>query len=78
MALPAIHSAKGFRSRQGDRRGNEPSVFLEPGQLTTAISQPVPRVQLCRRAMTALWALRVLVIILSAMVIYTFVTQLGQ
>jgi DNA-binding CsgD family transcriptional regulator len=43
-----------------------------------SISQPVPRVQLGRRVMTALWARRVLVIILSAMVIYTFVTQLGQ
>ena len=34
--------------------------------------------QLGRQAMIALWALRVLVIILSAMVIYTFFSQLGS
>jgi hypothetical protein len=53
-------------------------VFLEPGQLTAATRRPVPRAQLSRRAMIALWALRVLVIILSAMVIYTFFSQLGS
>jgi hypothetical protein len=53
-------------------------VFLEPGQLIAATRRPVPRARLGRRAMIALWALRVLVIILSAMVIYTFATQLGS
>jgi hypothetical protein len=53
-------------------------VFLEPAQLTAATRLSVPRAQLGRSAMTALWVLRVLVIILSAMVIYTFFTQLGS
>jgi hypothetical protein len=38
----------------------------------------MPRAQLGRRAAIALWALRVIVIILSAMVIYTFFSQLGS
>jgi hypothetical protein len=53
-------------------------VFLEPGQLTAATRRPVLRAQLGRRATIALWALRVLVIILSAMVIYTFFSRLGS
>jgi hypothetical protein len=60
----------------GQRPGDEPALFLEPGQLAAAIRRSVPRAQLGRRATTALWALRVLVIILSAMVIYTFFAQL--
>jgi hypothetical protein len=78
LAPPATYSARGFRSRRAEDLGNDPCMFLEPGQLTTAVNQPVSRIQLGRRAMTALWALRVLVFVLGAMVIYTFVSQLGQ
>jgi len=77
MAPPATYPASTPTPRPGQRPG-DPAVFLEPGQLTAAIRQPVPRAQLGRRAMIALWALRVLVIILSAMVIYTFFSQLGS
>jgi hypothetical protein len=38
----------------------------------------VPRAQLGRRATAALWALRVIAVILSAMIIYTFFSQLGR
>jgi hypothetical protein len=38
----------------------------------------MPRAQLSRRAWVALWALRILVMILSAMVIYTFFPHLGS
>jgi len=56
----------------------EPLVaFLEPDQLVADKSRPVPRAPLSARASLALWALRVFVIIVSAMVIYTFFSQLG-
>ena len=78
MARPATHPARTPIPRPGQRPGGEPAVFLEPGQLTAAIRRSLPRAQLGRRAMIALWALRVLVIILSAMVLYTFFSQLGS
>jgi hypothetical protein len=62
----------------GRRLAGEPAMFLEPEQLTAATCRPVPRTQLGRPAMIALWGLRVFVIILSAMVIYTFFSQLGS
>ena len=60
---------------------NEPAdqrlvMFLEHDQLVADTSVPVPRARLSRRARTALWALRVFVILVSIMVIYTFATQL--
>lgn len=51
-------------------------MFLERDQLVTDTSRPVPRVALTRRANNALWALRVFVVIVSAMVIYTFISQI--
>jgi len=78
MRRPAIHLASTPIPRQGQRPVGDPAVFLEPGQLTATTRRPVPRAQLGRRATIALWALRVLVIILSAMVIYTFFSQLGS
>jgi hypothetical protein len=78
MTRPATHPARTPIPRPGQWPGGEPPVFLEPGQLTAATRRPVPRAQLGRRAMIALWALRVLVIILSAMVLYTFFSQLGS
>lgn len=52
-------------------------MFLERDQLTSDRSRPVPRAHLSRGASFALWALRVFVLVLSAMVIYTFLAQLG-
>jgi hypothetical protein len=52
-------------------------MFLERDQLVADTSQPVPRAQLGRRASAALWGLRVFVLVVSFMVIYTFVQQLG-
>jgi hypothetical protein len=51
-------------------------MFLEPDQLVVDKSRPVPRAQLSERANAGLWALRVFVLVVSAMVIYTFVSQL--
>ena len=52
------------------------ATILEPGQLVAETQQPIPRAQLSRRAHAALWALRIFVIATSAMVIYTFFSQL--
>lgn len=52
-------------------------MFLERDQLASDRSRPVPRARLSRRANVALWALRVFVLIVSAMVIYTFIAQLS-
>lgn len=52
-------------------------MFLEPDQLVIDKSQPVPRAALSREAKVALWALRFFVVIVSAMVIYTFISQLA-
>jgi hypothetical protein len=50
--------------------------FLEHDQLVADTSRPVDRMVLSGPTRAALWALRVFVIIVSAMVIYTFVSQL--
>ena len=78
MARCATQPARTRPSRRRRRRGGEAAVFLDPGQLTAATRRPVPRARLGRRAAIALWALRVFVIILSAMVIYTFFSHLGS
>ena len=51
--------------------------YLEPAQLVSGISRPVPRAHLGRWATAGLWALRAFVILISLMVIYTFVAQVG-
>ena len=51
-------------------------MFLERDQLAAGTSVPLPRAPLERRVRTALWVLRVFVILLSIMVIYTFASRL--
>jgi uncharacterized protein involved in exopolysaccharide biosynthesis len=51
--------------------------YLESDQLVTERSRPVPRQVLSRRAAAALWALRVFVVVVGAMVIYTFFANLS-
>ena len=53
-------------------------AYLEPDQLVADKSRPVGRAPLSRRASAALWALRVFVVVTSAMVIYTFISQLAS
>jgi hypothetical protein len=50
--------------------------YLERDQLVADRSVPVRRASLGRPARVSLWALRVFVIVVSAMVIYTFIAQL--
>ena len=59
------------------REQQELTAYLESDQLVAEQSRPVPRARLSRRASLGLWLLRAFVVIVSAMVIYTFVSQLG-
>jgi hypothetical protein len=52
--------------------------FLEADQLAAETSQPVPRARLSPRVRAGLWALRVFVLVVGAMVIYVFFAQLGH
>jgi hypothetical protein len=51
-------------------------MFLERDQLVSDRSKPVARAPLGRGATRAMWALRIFVLVVSFMVIYTFIAQL--
>jgi hypothetical protein len=51
-------------------------MHLERDQFVAETSRPVPRAVLAAHATAGLWALRVFVIVVSLMVIYTFIAQL--
>jgi hypothetical protein len=59
-----------------ERREDELIMHLERDQFVAETSRPVPRAALSRAAKAGLWALRVFVVLVSLMVIYTFVDQL--
>ncbi|HEY4810033.1 MAG TPA: hypothetical protein VIH71_03145 [Solirubrobacteraceae bacterium] len=59
-----------------ERAEDELIMHLERDQFVAETSRPVPRAPLSARATVGLWALRVFVIVVSLMVIYTFVEQL--
>jgi hypothetical protein len=52
--------------------------YLEADQLVAETSRPVAPARLPRRAMAGLWALRVFAIVMGALVIYVFVSQLSS
>jgi len=56
--------------------GDEQVIHLEHGQLVAETSRPVPRAALSAPAAAGLWALRVFAVLVSLMVIYTFIDQL--
>jgi hypothetical protein len=62
--------------RRAGRADDELVMHLERDQLVDATSRPLPRAALGARAAVALWALRVLVVVVSAMVLYVFIDQL--
>jgi hypothetical protein len=62
--------------RRSDRAEDELIMHLERDQLVAETSRPVQRAALGPRATAAAWALRVFVVVVSAMVIYTFIDQL--
>jgi hypothetical protein len=63
--------------RRAERFEDELIMDLERDQFVAATSRPVPRAPLGARASAALWALRVFVVLVGAMVIYTFIAQLS-
>jgi hypothetical protein len=74
----AHHSSAGpEQDRQPPQRlEDEQVIYLDRGQLVAETSRPVPRAALSARAAAGLWALRVFVVLVSLMVIYTFIDQL--
>ncbi len=55
---------------------DEPVMHLQRGQFVAETTRPVPPAVLSARATAGLWALRVFVVLVSLMVIYTFIDQL--
>ena len=59
-----------------ERREDELIMHLERDQFVAETSRPVPRAVLGARAVAGLWALRVFVVLVSVMVVYTFLYEL--
>jgi hypothetical protein len=59
-----------------ERFEDELIMHLERDQFVAETSRPVPRAALGARATAALWALRVFVVLVGLMVVYTFLAQL--
>ncbi len=59
-----------------ERFEDELIMHLERDQFVAETSRPVPRALLSARAVAGLWALRVFVVLVSLMVIYTFIHSL--
>jgi hypothetical protein len=59
-----------------ERVEEELIMHLERDQLVFETTRPVPRAALGARATAGLWALRVFVLLVGLMVIYTFIEQL--
>jgi hypothetical protein len=63
--------------RRPERPEDELVMHLERDQLVAETSQPLPPAELSARIRAGLWGLRVFVLLVSAMVIYTFFYQLN-
>jgi hypothetical protein len=71
--------SSGSEKREPESREDSPDeliMHLERDQFVAETSRPVARAALSARTVAALWALRVFVVLVSLMVIYTFVEQL--
>jgi hypothetical protein len=62
--------------QQRQRFGDEQVIHLDRDQLVTETSRPLARAALSTRAAAGLWALRAAALLVSLMVIYTFIDQL--
>jgi hypothetical protein len=63
--------------QEGQHDGADLGRYLEHDQFVADTDRPVPRAQLSTRAAAALWVLRIFVIIIGAMVLYSFFSALG-
>lgn len=73
------HQGSGIREedlQRQERLEEQLIMHLERDQFVAETSRPVPRAPLSARAKSGLWALRVFVILVSLMVIYTFIHEL--
>jgi hypothetical protein len=68
--------AANLTSHERAQPDQELVMFLEHDQLDADTSVPVPRALLTGRVKLGLWALRIFVILVSIMVIYTFASRL--
>jgi hypothetical protein len=59
-----------------ERYEDELIMHLERDQFVAETSRAIPRAALSTRAIAGLWALRVFVVLVSLMVLYTFIDQL--
>jgi hypothetical protein len=73
LAPPAIAE---WDLQPQERFEDELIMHLERDQFVAETSRPVPPATLGARATAGLWALRVFVVLVGLMVIYTFVVQL--
>jgi hypothetical protein len=62
--------------RPDERFEDETIMHLERDQFVAETSRPVARAALGPRATAALWALRLFAVVVSLMVVYTFIRQL--
>jgi len=74
--LAAVEASEERDPRRSGRVDDELIMHLERDQLVAETSRPLPRAALGPGATAAVWALRVFVVLVSAMVIYTFIDQL--
>ncbi len=77
QADPGVATIAEGELQAQERAEDELIMHLERDQFVAETSRPVPRAPLSARVNAALWALRVFVVLVSVMVIYTFVSQLN-
>jgi hypothetical protein len=78
-AMNGAHQGSGIREQDvqpQERFEDELIMHLERDQFVAETSRPVPRAALSARATVGLWALRVFVVLVGLMVVYTFFYQL--
>jgi len=73
---PAVRERPAAGPEREESERAEMIMHLERDQLVAETNRPLPRAQLTRPTLIALWALRVFVLVLSVMVIYTFIALL--
>jgi hypothetical protein len=79
LAVHDAHIGAGIQERElqsQERFEDELIMHLERDQFVVETSRPVPRAVLSTRITAGLWALRIFVVLVSLMVIYTFIDQL--
>jgi hypothetical protein len=76
MASPPTPRPPGDQPPQADYYDNDLVGYLERDQLEESMHRPAPPKYLGTSARIGLWLLRIFVIVISVMVIYTFVVQL--